>query len=64
MMTKVLQHTFDFRPMSPAAALFPYLKSMADQSFGMAFGEGVPGVSAMVNCLRAAGGENFVWACR
>ena len=45
--------------MSPAAVPFLILEFMADQSFGMAFGKGGADtiISAMVNCLRAAGGE-------
>jgi phytoene dehydrogenase-like protein len=49
----------DFAPDVAGGALFPYLESMADQSFGMAFGKGGADtiVSAMVGCLKAAGGE-------
>jgi phytoene dehydrogenase-like protein len=49
----------DFAPDVAGGALFPYLESMADQSFGMAFGKGGADtiISAMVGCLKAAGGE-------
>lgn len=49
----------DFAPDVAGGALFPYLESMADQSFGMAFGKGGADtiISAMLACLKAAGGE-------
>ena len=49
----------DFSPDCAGGALFPYLESMADQSFGMALGRGGADtiVSAMVRAIEAGGGE-------
>jgi len=49
----------DFSPDSAGGALFPYLESMANQSFGMALGQGGADsiISAMVRAIEAAGGE-------
>ncbi|HLN09790.1 MAG TPA: NAD(P)/FAD-dependent oxidoreductase, partial [Xanthobacteraceae bacterium] len=49
----------DFSPDIAGGALFPYLESMANQSFGMALGQGGADtiVSAMVRAIEAAGGE-------
>jgi len=49
----------DFAPESAGGALFPYLESMADQIFGMAFGRGGADtvVSALARAIAAAGGE-------
>jgi phytoene dehydrogenase-like protein len=49
----------DFPPDIAGGALFPYLESMANQSFGMALGAGGADtvVSAMVSAIKAAGGE-------
>ncbi|MGA2817555.1 MAG: NAD(P)/FAD-dependent oxidoreductase [Xanthobacteraceae bacterium] len=49
----------DFSPDCAGGALFPYLESMANQSFGMALGHGGADsiVTAMVRAIEAAGGE-------
>jgi phytoene dehydrogenase-like protein len=49
----------DFSPDIAGGALFPYLESMANQSFGMALGVGGADtiVTAMVRTIEAAGGE-------
>jgi phytoene dehydrogenase-like protein len=49
----------DFSPDCAGGALFPYLESMADQSFGMALGRGGADtiVSALTRAIGAAGGE-------
>jgi phytoene dehydrogenase-like protein len=49
----------DFPPDMPGGALFPYLESMADQSFGMVIGKGGADViiKAMVARLQALGGS-------
>ena len=49
----------DFSPDSAGGALFPYLESMADQSFGMALGRGGADtiVTALTRAITAAGGE-------
>ena len=49
----------DFSPDCAGGALFPYLESMADQTFGMAIGRGGAGtvVSALTAAITAAGGE-------
>jgi phytoene dehydrogenase-like protein len=49
----------DFSPDCAGGALFPYLESMANQSFGMALGQGGADsiVSALVRAIEAAGGE-------
>jgi phytoene dehydrogenase-like protein len=49
----------DFSPDCAGGALFPYLESMADQSFGMALGRGGADtvISALVGAITAAGGE-------
>jgi phytoene dehydrogenase-like protein len=49
----------DFSPDCAGGALFPYLESMANQSFGMALGQGGADtiVSALVRAIAAAGGE-------
>ena len=49
----------DFSPDCAGGALFPYLESMANQSFGMALGRGGADtiISAMVRAITAAGGE-------
>src|SRR5271169_6458907 len=49
----------DFAPDCAGGALFPYLESMANQSFGMALGQGGADtiISAMVRAITAAGGE-------
>jgi phytoene dehydrogenase-like protein len=49
----------DFSPDCAGGALFPYLESMADQTFGMAIGRGGAGtvVSALTAAINAAGGE-------
>jgi phytoene dehydrogenase-like protein len=49
----------DFSPDCAGGALFPYLESMANQSFGMALGQGGAAtiVTAMVAAIEAAGGE-------
>jgi phytoene dehydrogenase-like protein/ABC-type polar amino acid transport system ATPase subunit len=49
----------DFSPDVAGGALFPYLESMANQSFGMALGQGGADtiVSAMVRAIENAGGE-------
>ena len=49
----------DFAPDCAGGALFPYLESMANQSFGMALGQGGADtvISAMVRAINAAGGE-------
>jgi phytoene dehydrogenase-like protein len=49
----------DFAPDCAGGALFPYLESMANQSFGMALGRGGADtiVKALVGAIEAAGGE-------
>jgi phytoene dehydrogenase-like protein len=49
----------DFSPDCAGGALFPYLESMADQTFGMAIGRGGAGtvVAALTSAITAAGGE-------
>jgi phytoene dehydrogenase-like protein len=49
----------DFSPDCAGGALFPYLESMANQSFGMALGQGGADaiVTAMVRAIEASGGE-------
>jgi phytoene dehydrogenase-like protein len=49
----------DFAPDIAGGALFPYLESMANQSFGMVIGRGGADtiVKAMVDALKAKGGE-------
>ena len=49
----------DFSPDCAGGALFPYLESMADQTFGMALGRGGAGtlISALTGAIVAAGGE-------
>jgi phytoene dehydrogenase-like protein len=49
----------DFSPDCAGGALFPYLESMANQTFGMTLGRGGADtvVSAMVRAIKAAGGE-------
>jgi phytoene dehydrogenase-like protein len=49
----------DFSPDCAGGALFPYLESMANQSFGMALGQGGADtiIAAMVRAIEAAGGE-------
>jgi phytoene dehydrogenase-like protein len=49
----------DFAPDVAGGALFPYLESMANQSFGMVIGRGGADtiVKAMVGALKAKGGE-------
>lgn len=49
----------DFGPDVAGGALFPYLESMANQSFGMALGQGGADtiVRAMVRVIEQAGGE-------
>ncbi|HXL64704.1 MAG TPA: NAD(P)/FAD-dependent oxidoreductase [Xanthobacteraceae bacterium] len=49
----------DFSPDCAGGALFPYLESMADQTFGMAIGRGGAGtlISALTGAITAAGGE-------
>lgn len=49
----------DFPPDAAGGALFPYLESMADQSFGMVIGRGGADVMirAMVSLLKACGAE-------
>jgi phytoene dehydrogenase-like protein len=49
----------DFAPDCAGGALIPYLESMAEQSFGMALGQGGADtiVTAMVGAIKAAGGE-------
>ena len=49
----------DFSPDVAGGALFAYLESMANQSFGMTIGRGGADtvVSAMVGAIKAAGGE-------
>src|ERR1700722_16308170 len=49
----------DFSPDCAGGALIPYLESMAEQSFGMALGQGGADtiVTAMVRAIEAAGGE-------
>jgi phytoene dehydrogenase-like protein len=49
----------DFAPDCAGGALIPYLESMAEQSFGMALGQGGADtiVAAMVKAIKAAGGE-------
>ena len=47
------------RPTSPAARVFPYLESMANQSFGMVLGKGGADtiIRALTGMLTAAGGK-------
>lgn len=49
----------DFGPDVAGGALFPYLESMANQSFGMALGQGgaVSMIDALVATLKSLGGE-------
>ena len=49
----------DFAPDCAGGALFPYLESMANQSFGMALGQGGADtiVGALTRAIEAAGGE-------
>jgi len=49
----------DFAPDVAGGALFPYLESMGNQSFGMVIGQGGADtiVNAMVGALKAKGGE-------
>jgi phytoene dehydrogenase-like protein len=49
----------DFSPDCAGGALFPYLESMANQSFGMALGQGGAAaiITAMAGAIAAAGGE-------
>jgi len=49
----------DFSPDCAGGALFPYLESMANQSFGMALGRGGADtiVAALVRAIEASGGE-------
>ena len=49
----------DFSPDCAGGALFPYLESMANQSFGMTLGRGGAAaiITAMVRAIEAAGGE-------
>ena len=49
----------DFAPDCSGGALFPYLESMANQSFGMALGQAGADtiIAAMVKAMAAAGGE-------
>jgi phytoene dehydrogenase-like protein len=49
----------DFAPDCAGGALFPYLESMANQSFGMALGRGGADtiVKALTGAIEAAGGE-------
>ena len=49
----------DFSPDCAGGALFPYLESMADQSFGMALGRGGADtiIAALTRAIAAAGGE-------
>jgi phytoene dehydrogenase-like protein len=49
----------DFSPDCAGGALFPYLESMTNQSFGMALAQGGAAaiVTAMVGAIEAAGGE-------
>jgi phytoene dehydrogenase-like protein len=49
----------DFSPDTAGGALFPYVESMADQTFGMAIGRGGADViiSALTRAITAAGGE-------
>jgi phytoene dehydrogenase-like protein len=49
----------DFSPDCAGGALFPYLESMADQSFGMALGRGGADtiISALTRAIAGAGGE-------
>jgi len=49
----------DFAPDVAGGALFPYLESMANQSFGMVIGKGGADtiIKAMVGALQAKGGE-------
>ena len=49
----------DFAPDVAGGALFPYLESMANQSFGMVIGQGGADtiIKAMVGALKAKGGE-------
>jgi phytoene dehydrogenase-like protein len=49
----------DFPPDAAGGALFPYLESMANQSFGMVIGQGGADtiICAMTACIAAQGGE-------
>ncbi len=49
----------DFAPDCAGGALFPYLESMANQSFGLALGQGGADaiISAMIRTITQAGGE-------
>ena len=49
----------DFPPDAAGGALFPYLESMANQSFGMVIGQGGADtiIRAMTACITAQGGE-------
>ena len=49
----------DFAPDIAGGALFPYLESMANQTFGMVIGKGGADtmIKAMVSCLKELGGE-------
>ena len=49
----------DFPPEAAGGALFPYLKSMANQAFGMVIGAGGADViiRAMTGVIKAKGGE-------
>src|SRR5581483_10454585 len=49
----------DFAPDCAGGALFPYLESMANQSFGMALGRGGADtvVKALAGAIKAGGGE-------
>ena len=54
----------DFAPDIAGGAVFPYLESMANQSFGMVLGKGGADtmIRALENMLRTAGGELFTQA--
>ena len=54
----------DFAPDIAGGALFPYLESMANQSFGMVIGQGGADtiIKAMVGALKAKGGELLLGA--
>jgi len=54
----------DFSPDVAGGALFPYVEPMAEQSFGMAIGQGGAAtiITAMVRAIEAAGGEVRVGA--
>ena len=55
----------DFAPDVAGGALFPYLESMVNQSFGMVIGQGGANtiVKAMVGALKAKGGELHLGDC-